>query len=169
MKVKIINMFLVMAITLSGCIFRNNKNTENSTDSFYKRISGWDYTRIPLKKPFELLKMKGETEWSLNTDTQWIFKTSDKSFITGAIYPVTLIYCDCDGIFGHADSHQSPMSKVLIPEFWFFLDLHQDTVFSFEKESEFDKKFIDKKKLMKSPETIFNEFKNKESLIWCEE
>lgn len=64
MNTQQITLFL-LSFALSGCKFSHKETkVNNSDDPFYSDLGGFDRPRIPLIKPYELLKVSG-TEWRL--------------------------------------------------------------------------------------------------------
>ncbi|WP_182043951.1 hypothetical protein [Moheibacter lacus] len=130
-------------------------------DEYYTRISGIDYQRIPLIKPFELIKMKGNNSWSLNT--------SQLPKEAGDLSPIDLIYCTDSFIYGYKSDYQDPeWEQYKTPESWFVIDISNSKLITYTNESDFintNVTFIEKVK-MKSPDFYFNSFKKEYILPW---
>lgn len=67
---------MILTITIS-CNCNRNKYQSINIDDFYTRNTSWDYIRIPLVKPFELVNLKGNEGWIINT-SQWESLVSTK-------------------------------------------------------------------------------------------
>lgn len=64
MKAQYISLFLI-SFALSNCRFSQKETkVNNADDAFYSDLGGFDRPRIPLIKPYELLKVSGN-EWRL--------------------------------------------------------------------------------------------------------
>lgn len=59
---------LFTVILLSACNNRNPKE-QNMRDDFYVSDRGLDNLRLPLIKPYEILKLNGSKEWIMNLET----------------------------------------------------------------------------------------------------
>jgi hypothetical protein len=125
MKTNIIILFFV--IIFSSC--NQFKNKDKYEDDFYNSYSGSDYNRLPLIKPFEALKLKGEKYWRLNT--------SNNLNPIGTTSPVDSINVVGNYIFGHCLKYQDEDLKgYKTPEQWFIIDIEKNKMTFYKKDSQ---------------------------------
>ncbi|MGL6126641.1 hypothetical protein [Chryseobacterium artocarpi] len=48
-------------------LFPERPYEKANIDKFYWADSGWDYTMVPLIKPFQLIKLQGDNLWQVST------------------------------------------------------------------------------------------------------
>lgn len=68
---KIITMYflsIVIIFFLSCTDTGQKKQTKEVKDDFYTKQSGLDNIRIPLIKPYEVLRLNGAKEWIMNLE-----------------------------------------------------------------------------------------------------
>lgn len=119
---------ICMCTCFYGCFDKDDHIQQK--DDFQTRIAGWDYSRIPLVKPFELIRMKGFSEWLLNT--------SELPNEAGATGPVDLIYWSEFFIYGHQAYYQAPERKeFILPEMWFIVDIANGELREYTNEPDF--------------------------------
>lgn len=123
MKYLLLIIAIISFICLS-CVHTRNKPKSISVDDFYTRDKGVDYIRIPLVKPFELIKLKGENSWCINSFI-WRYKGGD-------IAKVDSIQCNDSIVVGYAQEYIDLENEHFnTPELWFVIDLKAKTINSY--------------------------------------
>jgi hypothetical protein len=76
---KIKKTFILLTLSLMGCGMGQDNARKNNpnTDSFYIEVSGFDWSRFPLIKPYEILTLDRGDEWTLGFRSKEVwFNTS---------------------------------------------------------------------------------------------
>jgi len=126
--------YLLLIITIiSFCCLSCNHSKDKSeatyVEDFYTRNHGFDYIRIPLVKPFELTKLKGENSWCINSFL-WKYKGGD-------IGNVDSIQCNDSIVVGHAQEYIDIENEHFnTPELWFIIDLNAKNISSYSNATE---------------------------------
>jgi hypothetical protein len=108
-----------------GC--NNATKKEDVKDNFYtKTNASWDAVRIPLIKPYELLKLNGSKEWDMNLQE-----------IPGSVSNVKEVNVLQDIIVIH--SGETYCNNAKVNEAWFAIMPEKHTEKGFEKKEDFDK------------------------------
>lgn len=122
---------------------------------------GWDYKRIPLVEPFELIQMKGETYWSINTH-----EIPSK---VGDLGPVDSIYVYKYHIIGYC----KPYKSIILEDYhtaqnWFVVNASDMTIQQFEDQSSFNDavESIIPRFSMYNPEKVYEEIISGKELPW---
>lgn len=107
--------------------------------AFYFDVGGFDYSRIPLIKPFELIKV--DKEWNINTSLLPYEKFKNVSIYRsyGDFGPIDSIYCKDSIIYGHKGFFEYKAFGVDIPEWWFLIDMADSNIYSYENRADFIK------------------------------
>ncbi|MBS9766952.1 MAG: hypothetical protein KGV44_05370 [Flavobacteriaceae bacterium] len=158
-KIKLI-IFFCSLLSLQSCF--EKKSNKQKVDSFYIRLAGWDYQRIPLIKPLELIKLKGENDWGINTSALQL-KTIDG----GDFSPIDLIFCTQDTILGHKPFYQDPeLKKFKTLEYWFYINVKKKKITKYDNEHTFLKEHPKYGYKLKHPDYYFSIFEKKIILPW---
>lgn len=73
---KVFHLLIIFVFCFYGCnkaekmknkILPERPYEDAKIDNFYWADSGWDYTMIPLIKPYQLTKLQGQKKWLLNS------------------------------------------------------------------------------------------------------
>ncbi len=151
-------LLLTICFVLAVVLFiRDTHIATEGKDPFYERFYGWDYTRLPLVKPFELARMKGFDDWILNT--------SLLPNVVGGLDVVDSIYCTDKFIYGH---QASDLEGGRVEEHWFIIDLKEKKLMLYDSKEDFVNSKITPIEWgkMKSPNTFFEGVENNIKLPW---
>ena len=110
--------FLTILVISYSC---NMKSNNESRKGFYSNDGGWDYARIPLIEPFELIMLHGDSVWSLNT--------SKLPNYSGDMTPLDKFHVERNFIIGHLQPYVDEEDKEFsTPERWFILNTSNHTL-----------------------------------------
>ncbi len=145
-------LMIMIALFLFSCINNNRKKEQSIEDNFYKSKGSYDAARIPLIKPYELIRLNGSNEWVLN-----LFE------IPGSISNVKEISVNEGLIFLHSGETYCNNEKV--KESWVIINpaKNEERCFSHQNEFEMSAK---KKIRFDIPDYIFKEFNKKGNIVW---
>jgi len=159
-------LLIVLLIVFVGysCNFMGKKN-DKKIDSYYTRIAGWDYQRMPLIKPFELTKLKGFDTWSINT--------SELPQMPDDLSPIDSIFCVQSFIFGHKQFYQNPeWEEFITPEMWFVIDVKSQKLITYDRQDLFLEKnamFFNNRNGLMPCDFYFHMFMESGTLPWFED
>ena len=123
--VSIVYTYFFMSL-LFGC---KNANKNKTEDKFYtNKSSSWDASRIPLIKPYEMIKLNGINEWDMNLVE-----------VPGSVSNIKEINVIQNTIAIHAGETYCNNTKV--QEAWFVIIPEKHIEKGFEKKEDFDKYF----------------------------
>ena len=152
---------ILLSVMVVGCLDKKGETNKLIIDDYYTRGTGWDYQRIPLVKPFELVKMKKNDSWSLNTHELPNYASD--------ISPIKLINISEKYIFGYKKQYQSSnLPQFKTPEKWFILDVGRNKLLVYDSEKRF-KATLSKKGIefvLFDPFEIQRTFKEERILPW---
>ena len=121
---KIFHLLIIFVFCFYGCnkaekmknkILPEHPYEDAKIDNFYWAVEGWDYSVIPLIKPFLMIKLQGSEDWELSTGF-------NKAGEIGIFNPVYFnVYKDF--IYGYkvAEINKTD-ANFNIPEYWFIID-----------------------------------------------
>lgn len=136
-----------------------NDKSKGERDSFYDRSGGWDYARIPLRKPYELMKLKNNSVWSMNLHAMTL--QSSISNITG----VNVI----DDVIIIHSSKNTFLRGSEVPEAWFVIIPGRGVEMGFDKEEGFNTYMSSmnvKEVKLHDPDVVYESFKKKWPINW---
>lgn len=146
----------ILTITIS-CNYNRNKYQSINIDDFYTRSTSWDYIRIPLVKPFELVNLKGNEGWIINTSL-WEYHKGD-------ISAVDSIQCNDTMIAGHAKEYiDFENEKFNTPELWFVINFKTKKIHSFLNYNDFQE--IKEANNLMPVDSIYSYFIKEKTLSW---
>lgn len=119
---KLLLLFLLTNV-LWGC--KNAVHHGTVKDNFYTDKGSWDASRIPLIKPYELLKLNGTQEWIMNLEAP------------GSVTNIKEINVIKDIIVIHAG--QTYCNNVEVPEAWFVIVPDKHIEKGFDSKPNFNK------------------------------
>lgn len=145
--------FLIMSMfSFFSCFNNNNKKVENQGDNFYVNKGSYDAVRIPLIKPYELIKLNGSSEWNLNLVE-----------IPGSVSKVNGVSVKGNTIFLH--SGESYCNNEKVKESWVVIDVERKVEECFNLQESFEDKnkgSID----FREPDNVYKEFNDKGKIVW---
>ena len=153
-----------LLLTLHICFFMSliwgckyNKNDKKVEDKFYTTTtSSWDASRIPLLKPYEMLKLNGTQEWTMN-----LFE------IPSSVSNVEEINIYRNIILIHAGETYCNYAKV--HEGWFIIIPEKHIEKGFDKKEDF-KKYLSSLKIenprLYSIDKVLEKFKKNTKIDW---
>ena len=145
-------LMIMMTLFLFSCINNNNKKEQSIEDNFYISKGSYDAARIPLIKPYELIRLNGSSEWVLNLFT-----------IPGSISNVKQVSVNGGLIFLH--SGETYCSNEKVKESWVIInpDKNEERCFSNQNEFEMSAK---RKIKFDVPDLVFKEFNKNGTIVW---
>jgi len=135
-----------------SCFNNNNKKVESQGNNFYVNKGSYDGVRIPLIKPYELIKLNGSSEWILNLVE-----------IPGSVSRVNGVYVKGNTIFLH--SGESYCNNEKVKESWVVIDAEKKVEECFYLQESFEDKnkgSID----FREPDIVYKEFNDKGKIVW---
>lgn len=143
----------------SSCDRFKHNNGNNKKDSFYTNTGGFDRPRIPLMKPYELLKV-AENKWRLELQTP--------DLLTLSIHNVKGINVISDTIVVYSEGGTAFMNKQH-NKAWFIIEVKENKERVFKNDTEF-KNAIQHKfnsdTLFKEPNKLYDAFIKDKVLKW---
>ena len=145
-------------ITLAFFFSCKGKKKENVTheDAFYTSKGSYDAFRIPIIKPYELIKLKGTKEWMMN----FSLTPSSASNIRGVALVDSIILIK---------SGETYCNYKLVNEAWFIVNLRKKTEKGFEFQEEFQG-LINELRLPQvkflAPDDLYRAFENGNTINW---
>ena len=177
---KVFHLLIIFVFCFYGCnkaekmknkILPERPYEDAKIDNFYWAVDGWDYSVIPLIKPFLLIKLQGSEEWELSTG----FNKFDEISIS-KIDNINVIN---NYISGHKANEIRDFDnrKINIPEYWFIIDTQKGVksdspaLIKFNKESDFkaELKNLNLPEEMLTPDALFEQYKTDPVLPWFPE
>ncbi|MBD3907191.1 hypothetical protein NAL32_18850 [Chryseobacterium sp. Ch-15] len=150
-------------------LFPERPYEDAKIDKFYWADSGWDYTMIPLIKPFQLIKLQGNDMWQISTG----FNKFDEISIS----PIDNFNLTSSYIYGHKieEIRNFDNRKVIVPAFWFIIDLKKGTKeislskFNSEQELNIELKKLNLPEIFLNPDEVYEQYKQDPVLPWFPE
>jgi hypothetical protein len=141
----------IITLFLFSCI-NNNIKEQPIVDNFYISKGSYDATRIPLIKPYQLIRLNGSIEWVLN-----LFA------IPGSISNVTEVSVNEGLIFLHSGETYCNNEKV--KESWVIINPGKNVELCFSNQNEFELAAKKKIKFVAS-DLVFKEFNKNGNIVW---
>lgn len=151
---------------MKGKLFPERPYEDAQIDKFYWADSGWDYTMVPLIKPFQLIKLQGDNLWQVSTG----FNKFDEISIS----PIDNVNIVSSYIYGHKaeEIRDFDERKIKVPSFWFIINTkkgaNESSLSKFESEQEFKVKLkeLNLPETFFNPDEVFEQYKNDPVLPW---
>ncbi|MGL6126640.1 hypothetical protein [Chryseobacterium artocarpi] len=145
---------------MKGKLFPARPYEDAQIDKFYWSDNGWDYTMIPLLKPYQLTKLQGKEEWMLNT-------SASKNEISDAT-PIESISVNTIYIYGIQGERLNFENTEMNPKVYFLINTKDLNVIFFDKESAFkaELKKLNLPETFLNPDEVFEQYKNDPVLPW---
>lgn len=143
---------ILISFSLFSCVNNNKKKEPIIEDNFYTSKGSYDAVRIPLIKPYELIKLNGSNEWVLN-----LFE------IPGSVSNVKEVSVKEGLIFLH--SGESYCNNEKVKESWIIINPSNTLEQCFSHQDEF-KRSVKTKITFTVPDTIYKEFNHKGKINW---
>ncbi len=155
--------FILLTMSLLGCGLGQDqaRNNNPNTDSFYIEVSGFDWSRFPLIKPYEILTLDRGDEWTLGYRSKEVWFNTTVANVRKVDVKQGLIFAYSN------DSTYLNLNKVF--EAWFVINPKTKEVKGFKTESEFSNHL--KEKGINKPQwtevnEVFKEFLDTYCLDW---
>ncbi|SUX48333.1 hypothetical protein [Chryseobacterium indoltheticum] len=150
-------------------LFPERPYEDAKIDKFYWADNGWDYTMIPLIKPFQLIKLQGNDMWQISTG----FNKFDEISIS----PVDNFNLTSSYIYGYKieEIRNFDNRKVIVPAFWFIIDLKKGnkevslSKFNSEQELNIELKKLNLPETFLNPNEVYEQYKQDPVLPWFPE
>lgn len=146
------NAFLFMTIFSLFSCFNSDNKTPKKVDRFYVSKGSYDAIRIPLIKPYELIKLNGSNEWSLNLVQ-----------IPGSVSNIEGISVKGDFIFLY--SGESYCNNEKVKESWVIIDTQKKIEQCFSIKKNFETQ-IEGSPNFREPDVVYKEFNDNNKIIW---
>jgi hypothetical protein len=138
---------------------QKDKEQKGEMDIFYERSGGWDYARIPLKKPYELMKLKNGNTWDINLHAMTL--QSSISNVMG----VNVI----DGIIVIHSTKKTILRGSEVSEAWFVIIPEKEIEKGFDNQNDFTAYASSvgiKEIKFYSPDIVYQSFMKKWPIDW---
>lgn len=178
---KKINTFIIMLILvccnktgkMKNKIYPERVYENQQIDKFYWADEGWDYSVIPLIKPFKLQKMQGVENWMLETHNKAprIETFHHKNIVLNNFDPVERLNVYGGYIYGNQGETLNFNETEKMARIWFIINIETNEVKGFETESAF-KDELKKLKLPNefiNPDEVYEQYKINPVLPWFPE
>jgi hypothetical protein len=145
-------LFFFLTNVLWGCINPANHNADN--DNFYTDKGSWDAVRIPLIKPYELLRLNGNSEWTMNLDAPSSVTNIKEINIVGDVIVI--------------HSGQTYCNNVEVSEAWFVVVPNKHIEKGFDNKLAFNKYLLSlgHKAGFQNVEKVFQIFNRRGKIDW---
>ncbi len=142
----------MLTLSLFSCFNNNNKKDQGEEDNFYVSKGSYDAVRIPLIKPYELIKLNGSNEWNLNLVE-----------IPGSVSNVNEV--SIKGNFIFLRSGESYCNNEKVKKSWVIIDTKNKSEQCFNRQEDFEN--VNKEDTnFKVPDIVYKEFNDKGEIIW---
>ncbi|WP_370900684.1 hypothetical protein [Chryseobacterium gossypii] len=175
-------LFLLGAICLFNCnkvekmknkILPDRSYEEAKIDNFYWADSGWDYTLIPLIKPYKIQQLQGSEIWMLdaNNPSPKIEIFHGKNTVLSSFDPVESFNVKDGFIYGSQGEKLDFDEKETFPKIWFIINTKTKEVHGFETEKDFkaELKKLNLPEEFLSPDAVYEQYKKDPALPWFPE
>lgn len=156
---KLILLFSLCVFLFLSCGRFKHNNVKDKKDSFYTNTGGFDRPRIPLIKPYELLKVS-ENEWLLELQTPILLTLSIRN-VKGAnvILDNIIIYSEGGTEFMNKQHNKA----------WFIIEAPKNKESAFENYTEFInaiKNKLNSDTAFKEPNQLYDFFCKNKVIKW---
>ncbi len=160
MKARIIAL-IVTSFALSNCDFsRNMDNGNNVMDTFYSDLGGLGRARIPLIKPYELLKVSGD---------EWRLELQNPELLTLSIHNVKGVHIQ-DSLIGIYSEGGTEFLNKRYVKAWFVIEPRLGLEKAFEDTKAFSDVYSKSKNGRKihfySPDSLYKSFEEQRKIVW---
>lgn len=160
MRAKCIIIFII-SFAISSCDFLQNKSKMNNTnDTFYSDLGGLDRPRIPLIKPYELLKVSA---------TEWRLELQNPDLLVLSIHNVKGVYI-YDSLIAIYSKGEVEFQNKLHEKAWFLIEPRRGLEKAFENELTFNDAYSKLKNGQKihfySPDSLYKSFEEQRKIVW---
>jgi hypothetical protein len=138
---------------LQGC--KNVIKHNSVKDKFYTDRGSWDAARIPLIKPYELLRLNGSEEWTMNLEAP------------GSVSNIKEINVSGNVIVIHAG--QTYCNNIEVSEAWFIIIPNKHIEKGFDNIQDFDKHLAslgNKDRKLHDVKKVYEVFNSKGKVDW---
>lgn len=151
-------------------IFPEKIYEKNHIDKFYWVDEGWDYSVIPLIKPFRLQKMQGMDNWMLDTyiKTPKIETFHNQNIVLNNFDPVEKLNVNNGYIYGNQGEILNFDGTDKIDKIWFIINIETKEVKGFEAESAFQNelKNLNLPNTFLNPDDLYDQYNINPVLPW---
>jgi len=154
---------LIACFFLLGCNpFQHSKVYKNDTivDAWYTDPGDWDDSRIPLIKPYELLKLKGQKDWEMALQSPMIGVAIHNVQEVNVLDSIIIVHSGETNLRG----------GLKVKEAWFVISAKKDpSEKGFAKKEDFEKELIDyhlKTAVFFEPDKVYSTFLKEKRINW---
>lgn len=179
---KKIHLIIILIVSLLSCqktekmkdkLFPERPYEDAQIDNFYWADSGWDYTTIPLIKPYNLQQLQGSKIWMLDAHnpTPKIVSFHGKNIVLNNFDPVDKLSVKDIYIYGRQGKKLDFDEKEKFSEIWFLINTKTKEVKGFEYEKDFKRelKKLNLPEEFLNPDEIYQQYKQDPVLPWFPE
>lgn len=160
---KLTTLFIgILVLLFSGCEFSKHRNkVTDGNDNFYSDLGGLGRQRIPLIKPYELLKV---------SDHEWRLELQQPGLLTLSIHNVQGVLVK-DGVIAIHSSGGTEFLNKQHDNAWFIINPEIASEKAFDNEDSFKENFLQSAApgqtlRFYSPDTLYKEFELKGKIVW---
>lgn len=154
-------------------LFPERLYEKGNIDKFYWAEGGWDYTILPLIKPYKMQQLQGSKIWMLETHitTPKIETFHGIDTVLSSLDPIDLFNVTHIYIYGSQAEKLDFDEKNKIPKIWFIINTETRDIKGFELESDFKKelKKLNLPETFLTPDEVYEQYKNDPVLPWFPE
>ena len=160
MRARYIVIFLISFVISSCDLLQNKAKMNNINDTFYSDLGGLDRPRIPLIKPYELLKI---------SDSEWHLELQNPGLLVLSIHNVKGV-CIHDSLIAIYSKGEVEFQNKLHEKAWFIIEPRRGLEKAFENELTFNDAYSKSKNGQKihfySPDSLYKSFEEQRKIVW---
>lgn len=179
---KKVHLLIILMTALFSCqktekmkdkLFPERPYEDAKIDKFYWADSGWDYTMIPLIKPYHLQQLQGSTIWMLDSHNPapQIETFHGKNIVLNNFNPVEMLNVKDIYIYGNQGEKLNFDQTSTLSRIWFVINTKTKEVKGFELENDFkaELKKLNLPETFLNPDEIYEQYKQNPILPWFPE
>lgn len=143
-----------------SCNSHKQKVNKSVDDTFYSDIGGYGLKRIPLVKPYELLKV---------SDDEWRLQLQKSDLLTLSIHNIKGIFVNGNFIAVYSEGGTEFLNKQY-DSAWFLINADSSLEKGFERQQEFvnqyEKSTKNRNVNFNFPDSVYKFFEIKRKIIW---
>lgn len=155
---------------MKDILFPDQSYEKANVDIFYWSSEGWDYSVVPLIKPYKMQQLQDLRNWMMETyiATPKIETFHNKNIVLNSFDPIEKFNVSGKFIYGYKGEKLDFDEKDKIPRIWFLINIETKEVTGFESESDFktELKKLNLPEELLSPDVVYGQYKNDPVLPW---
>lgn len=179
---KKVHLLIILMTALFSCqktekmkekLFPERPYEDAKIDKFYWADSGWDYTIIPLIRPYKIQQLQGSRIWMLDAHNSnpKIESFHGKNTVLSSFDPVDMFNIKDIYIYGSQGKKLDFDEKEEFPRIWFIINSKTKEVRGYEKELDFqaELKKLNLPETFLNPDEVYEQYKQNPVLPWFPE